>query len=285
MKIKGSTKITGLIGYPVEHTLSPAMHNAAFARLGLDFVYVPFSVTPSLLGDAVGSLKALNVRGFNVTIPHKENVIRYLDAIVSDAKLTGAVNTVHNAGGKLTGYNTDTQGFILSLTRDARVNVEGKRVLLVGAGGIGRAIGIKLASMGIKRLVITDEKINKARILVDSIKKKAKNIDIRPVRSAAEEDVRESDILINATPVGMKKGEPCVISPRWLHSSLFVFDVVYNRKTELLKEAERRGLKVMGGLGMLVYQGALSFEIWTGEKAPLETMKKAVESIMKGKGD
>jgi len=275
MEPSGFTKIVGLIGYPVEHSKSPIMHNAAFEFLGLDFIYLLFSVRPHYLKEAVMGLRALNVVGANVTVPYKEEVMEYLDEITPEAKFIGAINTIHNREGKLIGYNTDGQGFITSLLTDGKVKLEGQRVLLIGAGGAGKAVAVKLAERGVERLVITDKIVEKAEALVGRLQENIPDCPVYAIPSADREFARavfESTLLINATPVGMREGDSCVIDPQYLHQDLFVYDVIYNRDTPLIEEARKRGLKALGGMGMLVRQGAASFEIWTGQKAPIEVM-------------
>jgi len=284
MKPSGSTKIVKLIGYPVEHSRSPLMHNAAFQSLGLDFVYLLFSVKPPDLKEAVTGLRASNVAGANVTIPYKEEVMKYLDEITPEAKLIGAVNTIHNREGKLIGYNTDGQGFITSLLTDGKVKLEGQKVFLIGAGGAGKAVAVKLAERGVERLVITDKIVERAETLVGRLRE---NIPDCPVYALFPDDkefaktLLGSTLLVNATSMGMKKGDPCVIDPNYLHKDLFIYDVVYNRETPLIEAAKKRGLKALGGIGMLIHQGAASFEIWTGQKAPIEVMRnKILEELL-----
>ena len=277
IKIKGTTKIVGIIGYPVKHTLSPLMHNSAFRHAGLDYVYIPMEVQPADLKRAVQSMKWLNITGINVTVPYKEEVLSYLDEILTDAGTIGAVNTIHNSNGRLLGYNTDGEGFIASLKNEGKVKTEGKRVVLFGAGGAGRAIGIKLAGAGISAIHIYDIDLIKLEALTKHIKKTYPKSNVCAIQARElKEVVRNADVLINATPIGMRRGDPCVVEPELLHKKLFVFDVVYNNETKLLKEARKRGIKAINGLGMLVHQGALSFKIWTGREAPFEIMKKAV---------
>jgi len=284
MKPSGSTKIVKLIGYPVEHSRSPLMHNAAFQSLGLDFVYLLFSVKPPNLKEAVTGLRASNVVGANVTIPYKEEVMKYLDEITPEAKFIGAVNTIHNREGKLIGYNTDGQGFITSLLTDGKVKLEGQKVFLIGAGGAGKAVAVKLAERGVERLVITDKIVERAETLVGRLRE---NIPDCPVYALFPDDkefaktLLGSTLLVNATSMGMKKGDPCVVDPEYLHKDLFIYDVVYNRETPLIEAAKKRGLKALGGIGMLIHQGAASFEIWTGQKAPIEVMRnKILEELL-----
>ncbi len=276
-KIEGATKIVGLMGYPIDHSLSPAMHNAAFKHLGLDFTYVPMPVKPGDIKRAIRSLKPLDITGVNITAPYKEEVIKYIDVVLNDANLIRAVNTIHNSDGKLTGYNTDAEGFIVSLTREGRINPRGKNILLIGAGGAGRAIGVKLAGVGVSSILIADIDSKKSKALYGHIRKCYPDSDARAINTGEiRKVIKDIDILINATTVGMQRKDPCVIDPKWLHRKLFVYDVVYNMETRLLKEARKKGLKALGGLGMLVHQGALAFKIWTGRKAPVEVMRKAI---------
>jgi len=255
------------------------MHNAAFQSLGLDFVYLLFSVKLSHLKEAIMGLKALNVVGANVTIPYKEEVMKYLDEITPEAKFIGAVNTIHNREGKLIGYNTDGQGFITSLLTDGKVKLESQKVFLIGAGGAGKAVAVKLAERGVERLVITDKIVKRAETLVGRLRE---NIPDCPVYTIFPDDkefaktLLGSTLLVNATPVGMKEGDPCVVDPEYLHKDLFIYDVIYNRETPLIEAAKKRGLKALGGIGMLIHQGAASFEIWTGQKAPIEVMRNRI---------
>jgi shikimate dehydrogenase len=281
MIITGKTKIVGLFGYPVEHTLSPYMHNAAFEALGLDYCYLPLRVEPKDLKEAVTAIKALNLRGVNVTIPHKEAAIPYLDELDREAALIGAVNTILYAGGRLIGYNTDGRGFVRSLKEKGGIDPKGKRIMVLGAGGAARAIAFSLALEGVEKIFITDIIDKKAIELSSAVSNKTstETIYIKDLK----EHIGEVDILINATPMGMKKEDPLPISPELLSERLLVYDMVYNPpKTPLLSEAKARGAKVLGGIGMLLYQGALSFKIWTGQEPPIDVMKKAIENRIAG---
>ncbi|MDH5661786.1 MAG: shikimate dehydrogenase, partial [Elusimicrobiota bacterium] len=229
--------------------------------------------------EAVTGLRASNVAGANVTIPYKEEVMKYLDEITSEAKFIGAVNTIHNREGKLIGYNTDGQGFITSLLVDGKIKLEGQKVFMMGAGGAGKAIAVKLAERGVERLVITDKIVERAESLVGKLRENIPDCAVYAVAMSSKEfveTVSESTLLVNATPVGMNEGDPCLIDPNYLHKDLFIYDVVYNRETPLIAEAKKRGIKALGGIGMLLHQGAASFEIWTGQKAPIEVMKNKI---------
>lgn len=269
LKISGKTKVLGLLGYPVEHSLSPAMHNAAFEHLRLDCCYVTFPVKPELLKDAVKAVRALNLAGVNVTMPHKENVIPLLDKIDADASFIGAVNTVVNSNGKLMGYNTDGRGFMRSLS-EAQISVNRKNVLILGAGGASRAIGFYLVKKA-AALFIYDIDRKKAGKLVGALKKI--NNNVFPAGNINNLD--KYDVIINATPLGLKKGDPLPVDINLLKPQHVVCDLIY-KKTPLLQKASMKGCKTLNGLGMLLWQGAFAFELWTGRKAPVEVMRKAL---------
>lgn len=269
MKLTGKTVVTGIFGFPVRHTLSPAMQNAAFAALGLDFVYVPFEVEPAALGRAASAVKALGLRGVNVTVPHKAKVIPFLDSVDPLARKIGSVNTIVNDNGALRGYNTDATGFLRDL-KDKGFNPRGKVVMLAGAGGAGKAVAAALSWAGAKKICVTDLCEGLARPLAA----KTKNVEFTP-HKGWKAGLASADLLVNTTPVGMHPGSP-LASAADLRKRIFVYDVVYNRPTELLREAAEAGAKRSGGLGMLLHQGAAAFELWTGRKAPIRVMEKAL---------
>ncbi len=279
MKIEGTTKIIGVFGYPIKHTASPAMHNAAFEALGLDYVYLPFEVRPQRLEEAAKALISLNIVGVNVTIPHKETVCPHLDEISREAELIGAVNTIAVRSERLIGYNTDGQGFIASLKEDGGETVQGKTLLVLGAGGAARAVAIQAALEGAGRISITDMLEERAEKVASHIEKNIPSCKVGVVpRDKVQSTLKDADFLINATPVGMKPEDPLIIDPDWLFPHLLVFDLVYNQgETRLMKAAREKGCRVVGGLGMLAHQGAISFQLWTGRKAPLEVMRGALE--------
>jgi shikimate dehydrogenase len=282
MKISGITKVLGIFGDPVAQTLSPAMHNAAFEALGLSFVYVPFRVRPEELEAAVGAIRALEMPGVNITIPHKEKIIDLLDEIDADAGILGAVNTVLNRDGKLIGYNTDGEGFLKSLTEETGFNPEGKTIIILGAGGAGRGILASFLKKSPGRVVIANRTVEKAEGLVTEFREKFKGAPIEAVgleKASLDPVLGRADLLVNATSIGMvgQGGQtPLPISIDKLPGSAVVSDIVYRPlTTELIKGAEELGLTVLRGLGMLVHQGALSLELWTGKKAPVDTMRQA----------
>jgi len=270
MNINGSTTVTGIFGYPIAHTLSPSMHNAAFKALGLDFVYVPFQVAPGDLQPAVNSLRVLGIRGINITVPHKEHVVRFLDKIDPLARSIGSVNTVVNDNGILTGYNTDGKGFLRDLASQ-EVKPEGKTVLLVGAGGAGHALAATLSWAKAGTIYITDANEKLARKLV----KQTARTRFVPL-SDWKMKINECDILVNATPIGLHDHDPALVETRELKRDLFVYDLIYHRRTKLAQAARKAGARYSDGLGMLLFQGALAFELWTKKKAPVDVMRKAL---------
>jgi len=278
-------KIVGLIGYPLGHSISPAMHNAAFQKLGLDFEYELFEVESEELSDAVNGMRALHIAGFNVTIPHKENIVTLLDEVTKLPRLIGAVNTVLNQEGKLVGYNTDGPGFIDSLKEDAGFIPQNKNCVVLGSGGAGRAIAIMLAEANARSVTVADVLEDKAKELASyagsllDTKFQAVAVNSAELQKA----ISSANLLVNSTPLGMHpKVEKSPLSENIvLPSKLLVYDLVYNpSETKLLKAAKAAGCKTCGGLGMLVRQGALAFSIWTGEEAPLDIMFAAARKAL-----
>lgn len=274
MEIKGSTNIVGLIGHPVEHSFSPPMHNAAFKKLGMDYVYTAFDVDPNNLKEAIDGARALNIKGFNVTIPHKIEVMKYLAEIDEIASLIGAVNTIDFKN--LKGYNTDGIGAIKAIGEVT--NVKNKNVIIAGAGGASRAISFYLAKYGADSLTILNRNVDKAQGLASDVLSSGL-IDSVESNSIDSMDLTDADILINTTPVGMHPNvddTPIALASD-MHEDLVVFDAVYNpNETGLLKETIKIGAKPVYGIKMLLYQGAESFEIWTGKKAPIDAMEEAL---------
>lgn len=274
MAITGKTRVIGLFGYPVEHTLSPLMQNAAFNYQGLDYCYVAFLVHPELLKEAVSSIRALNLAGVNVTVPHKENVIPFLDRVNEEASFIGAVNTIKNENGTLIGYNTDGKGFMKSL-EEANVIVKDKKVLMIGCGGASRAIGYYLC-MEASVVYLYDIDKNKVESLKGHLNKLKGNVSILENISEESRDIISSiDIIINATPMGLKTDDPLPIDTNLLNKNHTVCDLIY-KDTPLLKEALKKGCKTINGLGMLLWQGVFAYEIWTGIKPPVDIMRKAL---------
>lgn len=273
-----------LIGYPLGHTLSPAMHNAAYKYLGLDYEYVTLEVKAEELARAVEGLRALHFAGFNVTIPHKEAVVDLLDELTGQAKKIGAVNTVKNEEGKLIGYNTDASGFYESLRHDLNFDPKGKKAGVLGAGGAGKAVSAALLENGVKSVWLTDIDREKGQALAeylnDLFEGECNFVDDYSLQGA----LNETELLVNATPIGMhpKVNESPLPKGTKLHKKLAVYDVVYNpQETKFIKEAKAQGItQAMTGLGMLVRQGALAFSVFTGKPAPLEIMQQAARSAL-----
>ncbi|MCX7913390.1 MAG: shikimate dehydrogenase [Thermodesulfovibrionales bacterium] len=272
MIINGRTKIIGILGYPVEHSLSPQMHNAAFKYLNLDYCYVPFPVKPEELKSAIDGIRSLNISGANITIPHKETVIPLLDEISEEVKFIGAVNTIKNEGGILKGYNTDGLGFIKSLVQK-KIQISNKKVLILGAGGAARAIGFYLCKEA-KAVYIYNRNLERAEQLSKHLYPFKQNV-FAVKKDFLNDNVSSIDIIVNTTPLGLKPGDPLPMSVSLINNKQIVCDLIY-KDTPFLQKALATGCKTINGLGMLLWQGALAFEIWTGLQPPLSIMKRAL---------
>lgn len=283
LPITGHTRLTGLLGSPVAHSLSPMMHNDSFRELGLDYVYLCFDVGEEKLADAVRGLRALNVRGFNLTMPDKNKIMELVDELSPAARLIGACNTVVNDDGHLTGHNTDGVGFIRAL-KDYDFDLAGKKITILGAGGAASAITAQAALDGASvirifarpasrfhaRTVAMTEHINRDTschaVLMDLADESA-------LKSALE----DSDLLINGTPVGMMPApdHSLIVDPAFFHEGLFVADVIYHpAETKLLALARQAGCRTANGMYMLLYQGAEAFRLWTGRDMPTELIRE-----------
>jgi shikimate dehydrogenase len=275
MNISGSTKVVALLGYPVEHSLSPDMHNSAWERMGLEYCYVALPVHPARLKEAVEGARALGLAGLNVTVPHKEAVMPLLDQVDGEASFIGAVNTVTvSERGKLLGYNTDGRGFMRSLGEEG-ISVEGKKALIVGSGGAARAVSWYLSEL-VSELSLLDIDPLKSERLAADLSINRKNI----VRLESLGSLAEYDIVINATPLGLKEGDPLPFDVGALGAGHTVVDLIY-RETPLLREASETGCRTLNGLGMLLWQGVLASELWTGKMPPHEVMR---EALLRGMG-
>ncbi len=303
MKQTKSTHRYGLIGYPVKHSFSKAMHEAAFSHLGIDAAYELFEVKPEELEDFL--LNRKDVAGFNITIPHKVEARKILEELnpfdknaelinqyLVDVMLSGAINTVKRNGDRLEYWNTDVRGFIKSLEQDLNfelnnVKEDYKNVLLIGCGGVGRAVITGLISYQDCRIseIYVYDKSDKA---VKSIKEHFLNLPPRRQKILTEkvefisegqlpDKIKECQLLVNASPIGMKEGDASIVDKNILHSKLSVYDLVYNRETQLIKDANQMGAKAVNGLGMLLYQGTLAFGLWTGKPAPEDVMSQALQ--------
>ncbi|MDK9705935.1 MAG: shikimate dehydrogenase [Desulforhopalus sp.] len=279
-----TTKLVVLLGDPLGHSVSPAMHNRLFEKLGLDYCYMPVQVTPENLRTVFAGLTKMNVAGFNVTIPHKIAIIDYLDALDPLAATIGAVNTICIKDGRTIGYNTDGEGFIRSLHEAAGTIVHGKRVLILGCGGAVRAIAMTLAFQGAEKIVIANRTMAKAEALAAEINTRIGNcaVAIAAEPESQAEAIKSCDILVNGTSIGMyPRQEDSPIDLTLLESHLVVADIVYNpHTTKLLAAAQAKGCRIVHGIGMLIHQGAAGFKLWTGIDPLIEEMTEAACSLL-----
>ncbi len=285
--VSGTTRIYGIIGNPVTHTLSPLLHNTAFREMGLNCIYLPFHVNNTELSAAINGIRAINIHGFNVTMPHKLTIIPLIDQLDPLAMRIGAVNTVTNCEGKLTGYNTDATGFIRALL-DNGVDPRGKKVVVFGAGGVSRAICFALAEQKCE-IVIVNRTVDKARKLANMVSivasRRVKSFNVS--EETLDKSLYEADIIVNATSIGMDETiGKSVLAAGLLRSSMVVFDTIYHPiETQLIKDAKKIGAQVIGGLDMLLWQGAIAFKIWTGLDAPFELIKNELTRVLKNYED
>lgn len=274
------SQVVGVIGNPVAHSLSPRLHNAAFDALGLDWVSVGFCVEPTGLSDALCGIRALGLLGVSVTMPHKARVAELVDRLSDTAALLGAVNCIAHDRDELVGHNTDGEGFVASLRREARFEPAGRRCVVVGAGGAARAVVSALAAAGAEAVVVVARTRAAAR--------RAAALGEVAGRPGTMADVRGADLVVDATPVGMTgtdtAGAPPVVDPELLGPGQLVVDLVYDPEiTPLLSAAMARGASVLGGLGMLVHQAAIQLRLWTGLDPPVDAMWAAVDSALRRK--
>ncbi len=280
MKFTAAVKLFILFGDPVAHSLSPVMQNAALQAAGIDGLYIPWRVQSAGLPAAFESLRGMeNFGGANVTVPHKEQAFALVDTLTPEAAAVGAVNTVVARDGHLLGANTDGLGFLRSLHEEADFLPRGKPSVILGAGGAARAVAVSLAEAGAEPLVIVNRTVERARSLAEfvyrTIGTSAIGLGLDDPRMPAM--VSDCALVVNTTSVGLNPSDPPPIDPRLLQPGALVYDLIYRpRETALLREAKRRGCRVMGGLGMLLYQGALAFELWTGHKPSEAAMRHAL---------
>lgn len=275
--ITGKTKLAGVIGWPIEHTLSPVMQNTAFAYYKKDISYVPFGVQPQGLRQLLLSLNQLGAVGVNVTIPYKEKVIPYLDQLAPSAKTIGAVNTIVFQSGKMIGHNTDGIGFLNSL-KGIQV-LRNKDVVLLGGGGAGRAVAVSLAQAKVNQLTIVDIDMTRLRKLMKDLRALGlKNLQgVAPGTSQLQDALAQTDLVVNATPLGLKASDPLPVPKEWIPRGKCVMDLVYGKKpTAFMKAAARKKNSVVPGWKMLLLQGAESFRLWTGKKPPVFEMQRAL---------
>ena len=279
------TKRIYLIGHPVGHSVSPAFQQAALDHHAIDARYEAMDVPESAVQEAVGSLRNADVLGANVTVPHKEAVMPFLDEIPEEARLIGAVNTIENRGGRLVGHNTDARGFLASLREEAHFDPRGKAVLVLGAGGSAKAVTVALAGEGVERIVVANRTPERAEALAESIRPLGVRAEAVPLcEDSLREAAARSRLIVNCTSLGMAGGPgeaETPLSADVIPPHALVCDLVYNpRVTPLLRATEEAGAQAQGGLPMLVYQGAAAFEIWTGAEAPVRVMFKAAEEAL-----
>ncbi|WP_042345766.1 shikimate dehydrogenase [Bacillus massiliigorillae] len=269
-------QIYGVIGDPISHSMSPDMHNDAFTDQELEAYYNAFHVRPDHLEDAVKGMKAIGVKGFNITVPHKTAIIPFLDQVDELAAAIGAVNTVKYENGQFIGYNTDGLGFVAGLKEELHESLIEKRTLIIGAGGAARGIYYSLVSEGIREIDIANRTVSRAQqiIIENPYEAKSNSLTIQ----AAAERLNEYDLIINTTSIGMKPNvDEMPISLQHLRNDAFVSDIIYNPlETKFLSEAKKKGASIQNGLPMFIHQGALAFRIWTGVEPNIERMKAIV---------
>jgi shikimate dehydrogenase len=274
-------ELTGVFGCPVDENPTGIMQEAAFAARGLDWRYLTLLVRPADLPAAMAGLRAMNFQGINLTIPHKVEVMQYLDAVAPDAAMIGAVNTVRRDGERLIGENTDGKGFLMSLRQDAGVDPAGKRVVFMGAGGAAKAMATELALAGAGHITIVNRTPERGEALVQALRERARASTTFTPWQGAYRVPADTDIFVNATSIGLF---PDISMPEvdlsTIHPGLLVCDVIPNPpQTPFLQAAQARGARTLDGLGMLVYQGAIGFKLWTGEDAPVAVMRQALREV------
>ena len=257
--VNASTKLLGIFGNPVSHSLSPIMQNAWFEQYKLNNLYVAFDILPKNLKSAVEFIKTLNILGVNVTVPHKVEVMKYLDTIDAAAKSIGSVNTIVNKNNKLYGYNTDWQGFITDL-KFKKIDLKNKKIVVVGAGGAAKAILYALTKMKTKKIFLTSRTIDKAKLVA----KKYNNVSVIDINKIPANFFQDIDCLVNCSTCGMKKGDKLPFMIKEFNKKIVFYDIIYNKETPFKKFAAKNKIKYFSGEGMLIYQGAASFDKWTG---------------------
>ena len=285
LNITGHTKPFAVLGHPIGHTLSPVMHNAAIQALKMDAIYLAFDVQPERLMDVLAAMRDMGFGGVNLTVPLKEVACRGLSKLDESAQLLGAVNTVKFAPDEITGYNTDGEGFQKAIEEAFGGPIAGKSVFVLGTGGAGRAVALACAGAGVTSISLCDADSKRSRKLAVEIETKFFIETVNVVSSADGQAhaAHEADIVVQATPVGMKAGEPSLLGPEAFRKGQWAFDLIYMYpETAFMKAAKKGGAKVSNGLGMLLHQGALAFGIWTGVKPPADVMRKALEREVYG---
>jgi len=276
--LNAATRLCAVLGSPIRHSASPAMHNAAFATRGLNWRYLAFEVDPKHLRAAIEGARAMNFAGLNLTVPHKLLAVDMVDDLDDSAKSWGAVNTIKFENGRAIGFNTDANAIVTSLRDDLKVELRGAKVLLLGAGGAGRTAALKIAAENVAELFLVNRTVSKAEAIAAEIKKQFPSVKVSVGYPKAE-----VDLLLNATSLGLKPedGSPLDEEQFSLKRTRAVYDMIYKpAETKLLATAKATGCKTANGIGMLVHQGAKAFEIWTGQPAPVAVMRRAVEGCV-----
>ncbi len=289
--ISGHTKLAGIIGMPLDHTLSPAMHNAAYEAVGLDWAYVPLPIAEEEhLARVVSAIRVLPFVGFNVTMPYKQSILELCDEVALTARMAGAVNAVHCSDGRLVGYNTDGRGLIDSLATDVGFDSAERDVVVLGAGGAAGAAVVSFILSKAARVTILNRTVENAEVLADRVRTHARDTEVSAVQldDLASAVVSSADLVVNATPVGMASGDPSPIPGEWLHSGQIVADMIYAASdTPLMRAATEAGARAVDGLGMLVSQGATAIEIWSEGaqlEAPRDVMRTAAQAALERSG-
>jgi len=283
MNLSGHTKPFAVLGHPIGHTLSPVMHNASMQELGFDGIYLALDVHPDRLMDVLPAMALMGFAGVNLTVPHKEIAFRGLGKLDESAQLLGAANTVEFAEGGMVGHNTDGYGFLKALEEAFGKAVEGDSVFVLGCGGAGRAAALRAAKEGAKSLVLADINAERVQRLNDEIIGLTPRVEVVPAleKPTQIELCRECDLVVQASPVGMKKDDPSLLPPEAFRTGQRAFDLIYMYpETAFLSTARGAGAKIANGLGMLLHQGARAFEIWTGAEPSVPAMRKALENAV-----
>ena len=278
LSVNGGTQVLGIFGDPIAHTRSPAMHNAAFRALGLPYIYIPFFVSSAALGKATASIRALNLVGVNVTVPHKEKIVRYLDELSPAARLYRAVNTVINRHGTLYGENTDGQGFLRSLSERNR-SVQDREVVLIGAGGAARAVLVALIQAGSAQITIVNRTLTNARRLIRAYQSLGATRLVSTSLEALQDPtlMKRAALVVNSIPLGLHNDTFPALDYGATPRRCLFYDLVYRpQPTVFLQRARHAQRQTLDGRRMLLHQGALAFELWTGHPAPLRVMSNAL---------
>ncbi len=286
MNLSGHTKPFAVLGHPIGHTLSPVMHNASMQQLGFDGIYLALDVHPDRLMEVLPAMELMGFAGVNLTVPHKEVAFQGLGNLDASARLFGAANTIEFTEDGMVGHNTDGYGFLMALEEGFGKTVKGDSIFVLGCGGAGRATALQAAAEGAKSLVLADIDAERIQKLNDEIRGLTPGVEIVQALEPTEQIglCRECDLVVQASPVGMKKGDPSLLPPEAFREGQRVFDLIYMYpETAFLATARAAGADIANGLGMLLHQGARAFEIWTGTAPSVPAMRKALEEAVYGK--